>query len=194
MIHKKPIVERIRQILDAAKVEGERILPDGTWLVSPAPEIAPQAWHHALFAPALSFEEIEDMENALNARLPTDLRNIYLECNGFKLFGHRISLWGKRRTWERTVDKVWQPFDMVHHNQRVGRPGGSPPEIVFIGGLDEGTKWVYFETSEEEHGRIGVTPRELYKPLKIWPDFNSWIQEMLDTSQDPELIVKDSIG
>jgi len=194
MTHNEPIVEIIRQILDSARGDGERILPDGTWLVSPAPEIAPQAWHHELFAPPLSFEEIEDMENALNARFPTDLRSVFLECNGFTLFGQKISLWGKRRTWERSIDKAWQPFDLVHCNLRFGRPEGCPTEIVFIGSLDEGTNWVYFETSEEEHGWIGVTPRELYKPLKIWPDFNSWIQEMLDTSQDPELIIRDNIG
>lgn len=194
MTHDEPIMNRIRGILDSARGDGERILEDATWLVSPAPEIAPNAWHHVLFAPPLSLEEIEDLERDLNTRFPIDLRNVLLQCNGFDLFGEKISLWGKRRTWERSLDKAWQPFDIVHHNRDFGRPGGSPPEIVFIGSLDEGTKWVYFEASSEQYGEIGITTRESFLPLRKWPNFNSWIQEMLDTSEDPKLVVKGSIG
>ena len=194
MIHNESIIERIRQILNSARSDGERVLEDGTWLVSPAPEIAPQAWHHVLFAPALSFDEIDEMETALNARFPDDLRGVFLKCNGFRLFGGKISLWGKRRTWERSIDKAWQPFDMIDHNREAERPLGSPSETVFIASLEGGSKLAYFEIFSEGRGGVGMTHCKSFSPLKKWPNFNSWIQEMLDTNQDPELIVKDSIG
>ena len=169
----------IKNIFETARIEGEKTLPDGTWLVSPAPEIAPKAWHHVMFKPPLSRSEIFEMERALNARLPSQLADLYLMCNGLNLFGRKISIWGKRKTWERTVENAWQPFDLVHHNQQSERPAKSPSEIVFIGSINQGEKWIFYDASNEGQGRIGKTRRERFSPIAYWVDFNTWILETL---------------
>lgn len=180
MIHEHGLFDEIKSIFDADRSAGELRLPDGTWLVSPAPEIAPKAWHHVMFAPPLSLSEINEIEVALNSRLPSAMRELLLLCNGMSLAGRKISIWGKRRTWERTVDKAWQPFDIVHHNIESERPANSPAEVIFIGSIDQGEKWVFYDNSPETYGRIAETERMLFSPSRYWPDFDTWILDKLE--------------
>ena len=98
------IIKEILKVFDGASPEGEQRLPDGTWLVSPAPEIAPKAWHHIMFAPPLSRSEIEDIKSSLHGRLPSGLELLYSQCNGLNLFGRMISIWGRRTAWERSIE------------------------------------------------------------------------------------------
>ena len=170
------ILREILKIFEAASPEGEQRLPDGTWLVSPAPEIAPKAWHHIMFAPPLSRAEIEDMESSLHSRLPTGLEHLYSQCNGLSLFGRMVSIWGRRTTWERSVEKAWQPFDLVHHNQAAERPKASPYSLVYFGSTDKGENWVFFDAADNS---IGKTPRASFKREGSWPDFNTWFLEEL---------------
>jgi len=152
---------------------GERLLPNGTQLISPAPEIAPKAWHFVLFAP-LKPHVIEEMEKELDATFPEDFRNFLKVWNGVKLFGYEINVWGKRKNFAREGDEAWQPFNLSSHNRRSERPGGSPESIVYIGSAEHGEKWIFIDLSE--NGKIGSTPRWQYEPDQYWSNFNEWLR------------------
>lgn len=176
MRDKSILFEKILKIFEKARLKGELRLKDGTWLASPAPEIAPQAWHHVMFFPPLTNGEREDIEKPLNTQLPSELKTFFSHCNGLSLFGREISIWGKRKTWERSVEKAWQPFDLVRNNRPGERPKGSPYSVVYFGSTDKGDNWLFFDSVD---GSIGRTPRGLFAREGSWPDFDTWFLDEL---------------
>ncbi|MEQ1763637.1 MAG: SMI1/KNR4 family protein [Pyrinomonadaceae bacterium] len=167
--------------VDSVRFRGEKTLENGTRLVSPAPEIAPQAWHFVLFAP-LSLLVIDEIEKELSTSLPVDLRDFFRTWNGAKLFGYKMQVWGHRSNYVRVGDEAWQPFDLVALNRASERPVGSPRSSVFFGSLCD--DWVFFERNEDGNTRIGRTAREFFQPEEYWPSFNAWFKQSFDKSWD----------
>lgn len=153
-------------------------LPDGTRLISPSPEIAPNAWRHILFHP-ISYEEIKAMESSLGHSLPEQIKRFLTHYNGASFFNRQICVWGKRRSWERNIEQSWQPFDLVDHNRTNERPIGSPDSVIFFGSANRGDDWVFADMSNPGTDQIGQTTRELFAPIRNWPDFNNWLKTEL---------------
>lgn len=158
----------LKLLADDAK-HGEKLTPSGARLISPAPEIAPAAWHHIAFPPLVT-SEVRKLEVNLHQQLPTQFEQFLCKFNGISLFGNRLNIWGKRRSWNRTGDDVWQPFDIVDHNASYERPPKSPYQVVYFGSTDHGTNWVFFRSD----GTVGKSPREEFWDVGTWRDFDTW--------------------
>ena len=169
------MIDRINSILQKSGNAGERRLANGTRLVEPAPDIGQKAWRHLAFA-SLADEELSKLEHELRQRLPPQLKMFFRKHNGISLFGNEINIWGKRSNFVRSGDDIWQPFDIVRHNNPSERPRSCPYSIVFFGSTNQGEKWVFFSPDD---GSIGKTSRTRYQPEQSWPDFNSWLLDEL---------------
>jgi len=168
------VTDTIRSRLAGLKGIASRQLPNGTVLLSSAPEIAPEAWHFVLFAP-LSREEVDAIANQLGTRLPEQFSQFLQVWNGLKLFGYQMNVWGKRENYSRVGDDAWQPFDIITHNRSSERPTGTPYTVVYIGSAERGDKWIFLDLSQDNFGRVGSTNRKHYEPDRYWSDFNSWL-------------------
>lgn len=176
----------VSQLLEKIRVKystcGERILTNGTILVCSAPEIAPQAWLHQ-FYPPMEPEQLIFVEDHLGQALPSEIKDFYQQNNGIGLFGYKIEIWGKRRSYKRTGDDMWQPFDIVSHNAKNEIPANSPENVVFFGSAERGDSWVYFYTNSRI---VGKTPRFQFHELRTWSNFNLWLIDEI-RAQDSEL-------
>lgn len=161
----------IDYVLELARPKGERHLDNGTALVEPAPDIAPMAWRHLIYAPMTS-ADMAEIEGKLHQRFPDQMRRFYKYHNGISLFAHGLDVWGKRYNWARTGDAVWQPFDIVTLNRPGGRPKNSPYEVVFFGTTDRSENWVYFHSPT---GIIGKTGRNIFNERETWSEFDTWL-------------------
>jgi hypothetical protein len=176
------LFHRVVQILSRWSVKGEKILSNRTRLICPTPHVAPEAWLHALFAP-LSGLQVDRMQKSLGTLLPDDFRQFLLRANGLQAFSYRVSVWGLRKTWQRHGDEVWQPFDLVSHNEEVDRPSGSPSELVYFGASDVGNTWCFFEFDGSSY-RVGKTERHDFKPIAYWPEFGVWLLQEIESLED----------
>jgi hypothetical protein len=137
--------------------------------------VAPEAWLHALFA-ALRDEEVRELEQRCGLSLPNDFRSFLLRANGAFIFSNQIGIWGLRKSYVRTGDEAWQPYDLASHNQEAMRPESSPSEILFFGSDDNGASWCFFDVLDASY-RVGKTSRENFNPVRYWPSFWEWLLE-----------------
>lgn len=155
--------------------KGERHLANGAWLICPTPWIAPEAWLHAVF-PALSYEDVRELERRSGLKLPDDAHTFLLHANGALIFSYQIAIWGFRKSYERAGDEAWQPYDLLSHNEETMRPDGSPPEVLYFGSDDNGANWCFFDAEGDSY-RVGKTLRERFSPVHYWPTFWHWLLE-----------------
>lgn len=157
---------------------GERILANGARLICPTPQVAPKAYLHVLYAP-LSSESIRELDAEFEMRFPKSFQELLRRSNGLDLFSGFLSIWGVRKSWARTGDEGWQPYDIVYHNRGLGapQPNGSQP-VVNFGSSADGENWCFFEQLENGY-RVGETPRHEFAPIRYWPNFETWIREQL---------------
>lgn len=167
--------DKLVEILQRWTPKGERQLADGTRLICPTPHVAPEAWLHALFA-ALREEEVQELERRCGLPLPNDFRSFLLHANGALIFSRQIAIWGLRKSYVRTGDEAWQPFDLPSQNEGAMRPGGSPSELFFFGSEERGASWCFFDAKDASY-RVGKTPREHFNPTRYWPSFWHWLLE-----------------
>jgi len=160
-------------ILESWSTKGERRLASGAWLICPTPHVAPEAWLHVVFPP-LSDNDIRDLEKQCGSVLPTDFREFLLRANGVSIFSSRIKVWGLRRSYARTGDEAWQPFDLPSHNEKYERPLGSPDTVLYFGSDDNGAARCFFEPKGDSC-RVGKTSRERFHPIQYWSDFWDWL-------------------
>lgn len=185
------LYNEIIKVVSQWSAQGERILPNGTRLICPMPQVAPQAWLHVLFAP-LTGAEIDRLQKDLHRVLPYDFREFLLRANGLELFSSRISIFGVRRSWDRHSDESCEPFDLVSHNEESDRPSASPSKLIYFSATDGGNTWCFFEMDGDEY-RIGKTDRHDFSPIAYWPHFNTWLldeiklQEILFDSQGKQI-------
>jgi hypothetical protein len=156
-------------ILDALrKYEylGTQKLNDGTELIGRAPHIAPMAWLHTIYMP-LSNEEIMELESRVQQRIPSSYKNFLLISNGLNVFNTTLSLYGLRRNYKRTVDDVWQPFDIILPNT-VEKPSNADNNNFIIGSYDWDGSYIYIDKTSN---KVFLCERENATPLFEWENF-----------------------
>ncbi|HET6229655.1 MAG TPA: SMI1/KNR4 family protein [Longimicrobiaceae bacterium] len=139
-------------------------LANGTKLVGHVPHVAPEAWLHVVF-PALSEPELVSLKTSLGGPLPEDYRNFLRQMNGIRLFSGALTIDGLRKSYERTGEAVWQPFDVVDLNT-LERPQGAKPTDFFIGGYDWDGSVLCVDTGSGETWR---RDRDGFPSLNRWP-------------------------
>ncbi|MES2108972.1 MAG: SMI1/KNR4 family protein [Bacteroidota bacterium] len=157
--------------LNRYKTLGEQRLEDGTLLIGRAPHIAPQAWLHSIYPP-LTIDDLAGLATAINAEIPEAYRTFLQHYNGLKIFNTTFCLYGLRRNSGRSVNSVWQPFNIIITNT-LERPKGATMNMFFIGGYDWDGSLIYIDNNTGEvHLCDGETVASTFK----WPGF----EEMLD--------------
>jgi hypothetical protein len=159
-------LQEVYRITDVARAFGYRALPNGTELVGHVPHIAPQAWFHQRFAP-LSELDIMALEAQLGMQLPPVLRTFYAHYNGLGLFAYELSVHGRRHTYERTGDAVWQPFDLADLNG-YGRFRRRPPQQLLLSRYRRDGAWLYLDTTTGNVYRENALSSQVEHE---WPSF-----------------------
>lgn len=176
-------------ILERWSSKGEKYLTNGTRLICPTPNVAPEAWLHVIFAP-LNDEEIRKLDEQCRIRLPLDFQEFLLKSNGAFFFSYWIAIWGLRKSYSRTGDEAWQPYDIHDHNEASMRPYNSPDTVLYFASDEDGKDWCFFEYEKDKY-KIGKTPREEFLPIRYWPSFWEWLLE--ETSRLKNLYSSDGV-
>ena len=186
-----PFKEALR-ILDSYKVLGSRTLDNGTQLIGPAPHVAPEAWLHLVFPP-LTPDQVGELESKIGIRFPDDLRAFFAITNGVGVFCDSLCVGGRRTSYVRQGDAVWQPFDIVNPNTKE-RPRFLHRDEIRLGSY----KWDGSIICINPSGEVMRLPRSNRQVLNRWTSFNSWfvteVQRLVQLFDDrgrlkhPELI------
>ena len=171
------IFDEIKTLVNEFSINGEKRLENGTWLVSPAPEIAPKAWLHIIYKP-LTLSDVNFLEEKFKKKLPVDFKTFLGQSNGLSLFGNQISIWGLRKDMARVGNEAWQPFDLLQHNAPSEVPIGSPNNLIYFGSVERGTSWLFFKINNG-HYSVGKTKREVYLPNLLETNFEEWLRHEL---------------
>ena len=151
---------------------GEKQLEDGTLLIAKALHIAPMAWLHRIYPP-LTNEQIKMLEGQLKLEIPNSYKAFLRVTNGLSVF-NCFSLYGLRKNYSRTIDDVWQPFDIITPNT-VERPKNAKRSIFYIGGYSsEDGAWLYLNSEDDS---VHLCERWKTKSLYKWES----VDEMLES-------------
>ncbi|TCJ15267.1 SMI1/KNR4 family protein [Flaviaesturariibacter flavus] len=161
------------ELIESYGINGTKVLPDGTRLISHAPHVAEEAWLHSVYPPLKESEAIE-LEHALGRSIPIAYRSFLCTVsNGLKVFSGSLSLDGLRKSEGRRIENAWQPFSIITSNVDE-RVDDAMNEDFFIGGYDWDGSLVYLKSSEE---RVFRCSRESVEPLNTWENFKTYINE-----------------
>ena len=162
---------KVFELLRKYKYLGERILEDGTLLIGKAPHIAPLAWLHSIY-PALKSNEIEFLETKLGTSISLDYKRFLTSSNGLGVFNTTFSLYGLRRNYNRTIDDVWQPFNIITPNT-LEKPDNAKRTDFIIGGYDWDGSRLYIDT---ETNVVHLCDREDITTLYRWESFDKMLE------------------
>ncbi|HTJ52947.1 MAG TPA: SMI1/KNR4 family protein, partial [Cyclobacteriaceae bacterium] len=156
----------IFKILKSYSSLGEETLKDGTILIGKAPHIAPMAWLHKIY-PGLSTAEIGTLEKELGAKIPVVFKDFLQITNGLSVFNTTLCIYGLRKNYIRTIENVWQPFDIKTPNL-YERPKGSKENCFFIGSYFWDGSKLYIDTIDNKVYRCSNNSS---KPINMWNSF-----------------------
>ena len=121
-------------LLDIAepwRTTGEEHYPGGAVRIGRVPSRGPMAYLHGFHAPA-SDDYIEAMEAAVGTGFHPDLRAMYGQMNGFRMFSDSMGTYGLRRTYSRTDPEVGVlPYDIDLPNATEHYRGLPKDHVVF---------------------------------------------------------------
>jgi hypothetical protein len=159
-------MDEILTLLNSYSRLGEKRLDDGTLLIGRAPHIAPLAWLHTVY-PALTDSQIRKLEKRLDTQIPPSYKDFLLITNGLNVFNTVFCLYGLRKNYIRTVDNVWQPFDIITPNVEE-RIYDSKHTDFFIGGYNWDGSRLYIDGSDGSVHRCSSRSR---RSLNKWNSF-----------------------
>jgi hypothetical protein len=144
-------------------------------LIGKAPHIGTHAWLHE-FPRALNETEIQIMEEDLGKKLPSTLRNFYLETNGLFFFTATLSISGYRKSYSRNVNSRL-PFSILDSDLEE-RPENSKNNYLFFGGYSFDGSNVFIDTNTSEI--FACNRYDASKTLKSWPNLNEFLFSEID--------------
>lgn len=162
---------KVLEKLIAYSYLGEKTIGSGTILIGRAPHIAPQAWLHSFFDP-LTENEIQLLEGLLTTVIPDQYKEFLMVTNGLGIFNTTISLFGMRRNYGRSVDAVWQPFDIVIPNKNE-KPPNAKINIFIIGSYDWDGSYLYIDSKTN---KVHMCERGDSTSLYEWSDFYTMLE------------------
>ncbi len=147
----------------------------------PLPFISEKALLNIVFD-AEEIDVIEKLyEESFMAEIPNFLRNIYLNCNGCRLFFSSLSVYG----FQRHPKDLYEPYDMIRENANnySKMPKGIKErcKLVFFASL--GGAYI-FGFEYDNPSRIYMLNASDYKTEGIYPDFASFFDTFFDALFD----------
>jgi len=164
----------ILSFLNEYRLLGEKRLDNGTYLIGQAPHIAPSAWLHSIY-PGLNLNEIKELEKILDTPIPYAYQFFLKENNGLKIFNTTLCLDGFRKNYGRSINDVWQPFDIRTLNI-LERPKNALDSFFFIGGYNWDGSLLYIDTHTE---KVHLCHRDNAISLYEWKDFETMLKSEL---------------
>jgi len=165
-------LQTVFEIMESSAHLGARDLENGARLIGHVPHVAPEAWLHARYKP-LSHAEVASVEDEIGTQLPGTFASFLMTTNGLSLFSYSLSIDGRRWSYERVGDAVWQPFSIITPNVPE-RPRHSKRSFVFVGGYRFDGSLLYIDKSDLKVYRCR---NRSAKPLNGWPSFETMLEE-----------------
>jgi len=166
--------QKILNILKQWMPIGCKRLENRTTLIGHVPSVAPEAWLHNYYAPLLP-SNIQDMEKRIGVKFPQEFFQFFCQTNGLNIFSDSLTIWGRRANFDRTLDAVWQPYDLLMMNLPEERPKDATNAIVFIGSYNWDGSKLYFDSSGSNVNQIYRCKSDTIQPLNVWTDFWSML-------------------
>lgn len=161
-------IVRLVDVVNSYQELGHKRLIDDTYLVGQMPSIGENAWLHALFK-GLKEEEITDLERLIG-KFPKEYKIFLSQFNGFSIFSGVLELYGKRKNNIRTIEYVWQPYDLIAVNQRENR-AIADKGLISIGSYNWDGSIITINFANE----IVRVERDSIVFLNKWKDLNTFL-------------------
>lgn len=155
---------------------GEQRLSDGTLLIGRIQSKGVGAYLHRLFSP-LTPEEILNLTELVRAELPYQLAEFYKFHNGCNLFESNITVYGLRRSLDRSdFDAVLSnPFDL--RVQSLTHRQDSPSGNGFCFSKYQDDTLIFIEN---DGSVVRCSEGRDSKILNAWPSFPVWLVSELE--------------
>ena len=155
---------------------GVKTAADGSRLIAHTPRDFPQAYLHAVFAPASA-----SAWEGYGPQLPAHLQALYRCCNGLMLFG-ALTLWGVRAHYARDASAQFQPFDLASHHTECVRmlhplASNEPDQRVFFGNYSDDGAALY---TQADSPRVYVVPPDTAEPIASWASVSEFLASEYD--------------
>ena len=146
----------------------------GAIKIGKAPHVAPLAIINAMF-PVITNEEVKYIEEEIKLDIPESYRYFLTHfSNGLRILPCGISLYGLRHNYVRSIEMVWQPFNIIDYNNfESEKPQDLSHNALIIGGYDWDISKLYMTPDEKVHycGRYDG------KSLKTWDSLEEMLLE-----------------
>ena len=153
----------------------EKSKETGAIKIGRAPHIAPLAVLNCIY-PTIDDEQVKYIESEIGIPVPEPLKLFFtLFSNGLGVLCNTLSLYGLRFNYIRTIEMVWQPFDIVGYN-KFERPTNATSNMFFIGGYNWDGSHLYMTPDEKVHycARWDATS------LKTWDSLTGMLIEEIE--------------
>lgn len=145
----------------------------GTILICKAPHIGTEAWFHEIYLPSLNEDEIKHIATSLKVDLPDDYIEFFKEFNGINIFSDELSIWGLRKSYKRTGDEVYQPYDVITHNQelRAKKPGS----VLVVGSYSYDNSLIAYNLADSKT-KVFRYNSSKFKVLNTWQSLTELLE------------------
>lgn len=166
-------VTLIHHAMASAAAFGHRSMDDGTELFGHIPHVAPEAYLHVLFSP-LDHAARNQMEARIGRQLHRDLKHLYGQCNGLRLFNGALAIFGMSEGPTDRATLVAVPFDIIVPNTVERPPLGD--DIATFGAYNWDGSQVGMRYGDDSVLRYD---RRDGRMLTTWPTFDCWLSKEL---------------
>lgn len=155
---------------------GEKTLQNNTLLICPTPHVAPQAWFHRIYK-GISDEGTQEIEQKLNKTLPSDLTLFLKFFNGLNIFSDSLSVWGLRKSYSRSGEASFQPYDLIELNKE--QEGQIPDSWILFGSYSWDGSFMIYDLSKNSN-TVFRCDNDLNTIIQEWPNISTWINEEIE--------------
>lgn len=153
----------------------EKSLETGAIKIGRAPHIAPLAVLNCIY-PTINNEQVNYIETEIGRPLPESLKSFMTHfSNGLGVLCDTLCLYGLRLNYIRSIEMVWQPFDIILPN-KLERPDNAKPEMIMIGSYNWDGSKIYMSPD----GRVHYCARWDATSLKSWDSLTTMLIEEIE--------------
>ena len=165
------------KLLKFAAMGYEMVEATGAIKIGKAPYRAPLAILNCLYSP-INKSDILFLEKEMNKKIPKPYQKFLTEfSNGLDIMTTTLSLYGLRKNYIRTLEFVWQPFDIVTSNKyQSEKPTNADDDMFFIGFYDDDGSNLYMTPDEKVH----FCKQDDATSLITWPSLKDMLESEID--------------
>jgi hypothetical protein len=171
-------IESAIRLLEKWGEKSKKTTQNGSLIICHVPHVAPEAWFHELYK-GLDEETIYDYEKQFPVKFPRVYREFLRMYNGINIFSDSLRIWGLRRSYERTGEGIYQPYELLLLNSE--RPKGCPASWLFFGSYRwDGSRMTFDTAAGIENRRVFRVAQYSTKVLNEWDSFEKWLSSEVE--------------